>query len=95
MFDGEESADEKAQTVVSGLNNFVETKTHSRHIHMDKALELGLKVVSLEDDDELQDLVLTVHHAYQHTLANSPVLKIVENNLGQAMIINAPQNPSA
>lgn len=92
MFDGERDAAAKAQIVVDGLNNFVETKTHSRHIHMDRARELGLKVTALEDDDELQDLVLTVHHSYQHTLANSPVLKIVENSLGQAMIINAPQN---
>jgi hypothetical protein len=91
MFLGEQNASDSAQKIVSGLNNFVETKTHSRHIHMDVARDLGLKVFALEDDPELQDLVLTVHHAYQHTLANSPVLKIVENNLGQAMMINMPE----
>ena len=45
-----------------------------------------LEVKRLEDDKELRDLVLTVHHCYMHTLANTPAYKIVENHLGRRMV---------
>lgn len=86
MFEGEENASEIAGNIVDKLNNHTDTKTHERHIHIDDAVEMGLKVVPLEDDQELQDLVLTVHHAYMHTLANSNAIKIVENHNGIAVI---------
>jgi hypothetical protein len=33
-------------------------------------ITIGLNVEKLEDDNEFQDLVLTVHHAYMHTTVN-------------------------
>jgi hypothetical protein len=41
-------------------------------------------------DNDLQDLVLTVHHAYMHTFSAAPAAKIVENHLGHAVVLNAP-----
>lgn len=41
--------------------------------------KLGLKVIDIESDQTLQDLILTVHHCYMHTFANSPAIKITEN----------------
>jgi hypothetical protein len=41
----------------------------------------------LEDDKELQDLVLTVHHAYMHTFSMSAAIKITENHLGVATVL--------
>lgn len=86
MFAGEADSDEKAQKVVFALNEHTDTKTHARHIHIDDVRALGLKVVQLEDDPELQDLVLTVHHAYMHTFANSKAGKIIENHTGSAIV---------
>ena len=41
--------------------------------------------------NDLQDCVLTIHHAYMHTFSNSMAVKIVENHLGNAMIISSNQ----
>jgi hypothetical protein len=46
-----------------------------------------LKIEKLEDDKKLQDLVLTVHHAYMHTFSMSPAVKITENHLGTATVL--------
>lgn len=65
-------------------------KTHQRHISKQQCENIGLEIVSMEDDNELQDLILTAHHAFSHTLANAPVVKIVENHLGVAYIETIP-----
>jgi len=41
--------------------------------------------VDLEDDQALQDAVLSVHHATMHTLSG-PAVKIVENHLNRAYV---------
>lgn len=87
MFSGEQNSKEKAEKVVSELNNHKDTKTHARHIPMEECERIGLKVIRLEDNDELQDLVLTVHHCYMHAFSQSPAAKIVENHEGKASIL--------
>lgn len=57
---------------------------HSR-VH-DECKDLGLKVDELEKNQGLQDLVLTVHHAFMNTLMNIPAFKIIENHLGRALM---------
>jgi hypothetical protein len=47
---------------------------------------MGLKIVELEKDPELQDLVLTVHHCYMHSLMNTSAFKIIENHKGAAFV---------
>ncbi len=59
-----------------------ESKVHSRHFSKDKLQELGLNVTSLEDDQRLQDLVLSLHHCYVILLENASVVKFVENSVG-------------
>ncbi len=88
MFLDENNAQEKVDKIVQTLNNHEDTKTHARHIHLDKAKQMGLKIKSLEDDQNFQDLTLTIHHAYMHTLANSHAIKIIENHNGNAIIQN-------
>ena len=86
MFDGEPNADQQAAQIVEKLSSHDETLSHSRHIHLDDCINMGLKIKRLEDDDKLQDLVLTVHHAFMHTFARSSALKIVENERGIALV---------
>ena len=85
MFSGEKDAKRSVTGVLEGLS-YVLTKSHARHISMERAKELGLKVLFLEENDELQDAVLTVHHACIQTLMDTPALKIIENHLGAAFI---------
>lgn len=89
MFLGEADAQQKAEDICGQLNNYSDTKTHSRHIHAETAKEIGLKIVDLEQDANFQDLVLTVHHSFQHSLGSSDAIKIVENQIGQAVIASA------
>jgi len=86
MFYGERNRKQKARKVVRQLNSYTGNKTHSRHIHVEQLRDLGLKIVELEGDPKLQDLVLTVHHAYMHTLMNTPAFKIIENHNGRALV---------
>ncbi|MEL5258576.1 SDH family Clp fold serine proteinase [Serratia nevei] len=91
MFAGDTDAQQKAEHICSKLNDHSTTYAHARHIHMDKARDIGLKIVALEDDQKLQDLVLTIHHSYMHTFGSSSAVKIIENHNGSTMMWHAPQ----
>lgn len=86
MFGGDATHAAKAETIVNFLGDHSITGAHARHIPLSKCEEIGLKVEKLEDDKKLQDLVLTVHHAYMHTFSMSPAIKIVENQIGVATV---------
>ena len=40
----------------------------------------------LEEDQQLQDLVLSVFHASTHTFNGTAAVKIIENHIGKAFI---------
>lgn len=86
MFKDDPNAVVKAKQIVDALNDHKGTKTHARHLHAEDAKGFGLVVEHLEADAELQDLVLTVHHAYMHTFASSAAGKIIENHSGAAIV---------
>ena len=75
-----------AEKIVKGLSDVDNNKSHDRHIHIDRCQELGLTIECLEDDQDLQEAVLTVHHCFMHSLAVSGAAKIVENHNGAAFI---------
>lgn len=100
MFYGDLECNEKAKVIVDKLSSHEETKSHSRHIHIRECIEYGIKVTPLEgimkgiqkdECDDFQDCVLTLHHTYMHTFANTPAIKIVENHLGNAMVTHMHQ----
>jgi ClpP class serine protease len=70
------------------LSELADNKTHSKHFHYNDCIDMGLTVEMLEDkgNGELQDLVLTVHHCFMITLANTPAFKIIESHQGRAMV---------
>lgn len=86
MFEGDSAAASKAKSIVKKLSDFKGNKTHSRHIHFDECEAMQLKVSLIEDDQPLQDLVLTVHHCYMHSLMNTNSFKIIENHKGAAFV---------
>lgn len=65
------------------------SKTHNRHIGKDLAKLSGLVIKDLEDDQTLQDLVLTLHHAMMLTFAQTMAVKIVENHKGVTYVVQA------
>lgn len=66
-------------SIVSSLNEHNNSKIHGRHLNADFCKEIGLKIYMMEDDSELQDKILSLHHAYMITLDATPALKIIEN----------------
>ncbi len=102
MFLKQENPADDAKRIIEKLGSHKETLSHAKHIHFKECEELGIRVVSLETlkkkkidgCKDLQDCVLTIHHTYMHTFSNSNAVKIIENHMGSAMIMNAPVNLS-
>lgn len=89
MFKNEMNADERAKSIVKALNEHKVTKSHSRHIHMDECKNMGLKIIELEKmENDLQDLVLSLHHAFMITFASTTAVKIIENQNGNSYILS-------
>lgn len=76
--------------VLKEFGDHKENKSHARHISTERCKEMGLKIIDMESDHDLQDLILTIHHAYMHTFAHSTATKIVENQLGIAYVESIP-----
>lgn len=96
MFANEINDDEKTKKIndiLTELGDHSISKSHARHLAIAKCKAIGLKVVSLEDDDELQNLVLSVHHSCIHTLGATNAFKIIENQNGVAFIQNVNGMP--
>ena len=87
MFKGKDAAN--ATAIADWLGNFGDHRTHGRPIGFDLALEKGLKVVRLEDDQKLQEAVLSVFHAVMVTFQSTQCLKIVENHFGKGHYVVA------
>ena len=83
MFDGDPKARAKAKKIVGKLGSHAHTKTHSRHIPAENAAAMGLKVRMIEDDQDLQERVLTLHHAFMLTFERTKLVKIVLGSNGR------------
>lgn len=91
MFSDSQDSESKARKAVEQLIEPDKNHHHGRHIHLERCKnEVGLNIETLEDDQELQDLVLTVHHSFMHTLSQSGALKIVENQEGISVVTARP-----
>lgn len=89
MFDGKSEEDKAViQNIVNSLNEHDNSKNHGRHLSMEFCKNIGLKIFPLEADSELQDLVLSIHHAYMLTIDGSTAVKIIENQNGKILISN-------
>ena len=89
MFVGESDAKTKAQRITAALGSHDDNKTHARHIHRERLVELGLKIIEIEQDQDIQDTILSLHHACIHTLTHTPAIKLIENQMGVGLILSA------
>jgi ATP-dependent protease ClpP protease subunit len=76
----------KVKPILKMFSDHKHQKSHARHISKKQCEDVGLTISSLEDDQVLQDVVLTTHHAFMHTFAHTAAVKVIENQNGVAYI---------
>jgi len=76
----------KVKHIMKTFSDHRKQKSHARHISKKECEEVGLNITTLEDNDKLQDAVLTTHHAFMHTFSHTASVKIIENHNGNAYI---------
>ena len=80
-----------ARDAADWFGNAAEFLSHGRPVRRDEAREHGIVVNDLEDDDDLQDLVLSVHHTAMLTLSHTGTVKLVESHRGRAWVQQVQQ----
>lgn len=76
----------KAEEIAAWFADYDAHQSHGLGIGRDAARGKGVIIDDLESpDDDLQDAVLSVHHATMHTLGG-PAVKVVENHLDRAFV---------
>lgn len=83
----------KAKKIMKTFSDHSKHKAHARHISVEECKMAGLEIIDLENDQLLQDAVLTTHHAFMHTFSNTLCVKIIENQEGIAYIEQAELQP--
>lgn len=88
-------ASELANTLIRAVSNedqkkvikdkFLEHKnsySHNRHFSKEECKAVGLNIIDMEDNQDLQNAILSLHHCYMILFETSHLTKIVENNIG-------------
>ncbi|MCY4258925.1 MAG: S49 family peptidase, partial [Rhodobacteraceae bacterium] len=86
MFKGQKNAAARARKIVDGLTDPKKNKNHGKHLHREDCARMGLKIVEIEPHPDIQDALLSAHHAFMISLMNSGIVKIVENQKGVAYV---------
>lgn len=86
MFRNSKERGLKAKKIIDELLNHDASKVHDRHYDYEKCKKLGLKVVALEKQQDLQDSVLSLYHLYFLSIYRlKSALKFIENQNGQTI----------
>lgn len=87
MFQNDGEAKEKIKKIKRELGDHALNLSHNRHISIEKAKDMGLVIEEMEANQDLQDAIMSVHHACALTFSNTPAVRIIENHKGKALII--------
>ena len=80
---------DKVDKILKELASHDSSKVHDRHYNIIDCKNIGLKVVPLEDNQILQDKVLSLYHSYILSIYRLPnTLKFIENQQGQTLVIS-------
>lgn len=79
----------RASCIVKELGDHALTKSHARHLSAKRCKDMGLTIEMMEDNQDFQDAILSVHHATMLTLTDTAAFKIIENHEGKAYIQTA------
>jgi len=88
MFENIPQEEKKGRKIANWLGTNSIHKTHGRPIGMSIARDIGLDVIPLEDDQELQEKVLSVFHAITVTFEVTDCMKFIENHNGRGTFLN-------
>ncbi len=86
MFKDDENREAVRDAILGELGSHKRSLDHSRHYSFEKVRELGICVERLEDNQDLQDALLSVHHAFTVTLSSTGATSIIENHVGAAYL---------
>ena len=89
MFKKYKDRKERVTIIMDEIASHDASKVHDRHYDFQKCKRLGLKVKSLEENQDLQDAVLSLYHCYILSIYQlNNLVKVIENQFGQSFIIN-------
>lgn len=87
MFSDDENAKKIAENITEHLNNHGASKTHDRHFSTKTCKEFGLKIKEMESDQDLQDKILSIHHATMLTINILQTSKIIQSQQNEPWIV--------
>lgn len=67
------------ESIIDVLGSPKDTKHHNRHLNPKKCKELGLNIKFMEENQDEQDLFLSIHHACMSLFNKSNSFKIFAN----------------
>ena len=78
----DDKAEEKAKKIWDDLGDLSMRKSNDKRLSLKYVKNLGIKAVSLEEIKGLEEHLLNIHYILIQTFANTPLLKIIENQDG-------------
>lgn len=78
--------------VARHFNDASAHKSHGRRIDRDEARQQGVKVLDLEDDQELQESVLTAYHLMTIAFEKGPASKVIAADTSRLWVKNIAQS---
>ncbi len=86
MFRDDLDAAKHAREVAEWFADYDAFKSHGRRVGVDELARLRLRFSRLEDEQDVQDAVLSVFHATTLTFNRTASVKIIENHLGKRFV---------
>lgn len=84
----------RARKIAAWLNDHNEHKSHGRPLSRDQLTRVGLNIEPLEQDEEFQDLVLSIFHATTILFDQTSIVKLIMNHETGKTTMSVP-NPVA
>lgn len=91
MFRNEAAKDKRARKAARHFNDASSHKSHGRRIDRAEARSVGLAVEDLEDNQELQEHVLTLYHLMTIAFEKGPATKVLMTDTGRVYVKNWQQ----
>lgn len=88
MFHGRKDAKDQAERTASFFNDKRTHKSHGRRIDREEARTNGVIVEDLEDDQDLQEKVLSAYHLFTIVFEKTPCTKILASHRGRFWVKN-------
>lgn len=88
MFKSDKNRKTKSKKIAKFFRDASIHLSHGRRINRDEAKKKGLLIENLEDNQELQDSVMSAYHLITLAFEKSPATKIIESNHDRRWIKN-------